>query len=205
MSHRKFTRAASAAIALALAVGLAACSNDDLAQQYQSGDNKGYIAGQFQVQEYHGSGRPPVVKYSGTLDDGKSVTYADYAGKVTVVNFWYAGCAPCRQEAGQLEKSYRGFAGKDVAFLGVNTYDQAATAQSFASAHGVTYPSIIDVGSKSATSAFADIVPLSATPVTVVLDAQGRPTARIIGEIQDASILSALIQTALTESANGTS
>lgn len=197
MNRRMMTRAASAVLALALATGLAACSNDSLANQYRAGDNKGYIAGDFQVKEFTPADRPAAVKFSGILDDGTAVTNADYAGRVTVVNFWYAACAPCRQEATQLEKAYQQFAGKNVAFLGVNTYDQAATAQAFAADHGITYPSIIDADTKSATSAFADIVPLSATPSTVVLDAQGRPTARIIGELPSSTILATLVQDAL--------
>jgi peroxiredoxin len=195
--RKNWTRVASVLVAVALAGSLAACSNDSLAQQYQSGDNKGYIAGDFAVKEYTPKDRPAAVDFSGTLADGKKVTAADYKGKVTVVNFWYANCAPCRQEAPQLEKSYKQFAGQPVEFLGVNTYDQAATADAFAVAHKVTYPSIIDADTKTATAAFAGIVPLSSTPSTVVLDAEGRPAARIIGELPDASILSTLIQDAL--------
>jgi peroxiredoxin len=195
--RKNLVRAASALVAVALAGSLAACSNDSLANQYRSGDNKGYIAGDFAVKEYTPANRPAAVAFSGTLADGKKVSAADYKGKVTVVNFWYANCAPCRQEAGQLEKSYKEFAGQPVEFLGVNTYDQAATADAFAVAHKVSYPSIIDADTKTATAAFAGIVPLSSTPSTVVLDKQGRPAARIIGELPDASILSTLIQDAL--------
>jgi len=195
--RKSIVRAASVLVAVALAGSLAACSNDSLANQYRAGDNKGYIAGDFAVKEYTPQNRPAAVDFTGSLADGTKVSAADYKGKVTVVNFWYANCAPCRQEAPQLEKSYKEFAGQPVAFLGVNTYDQAATAQSFAADHGVTYPSIIDADTKSATAAFAGIIPLSSTPSTVVLDRQGRPAARIIGELPDASILATLIQDAL--------
>ena len=193
------TRIGALALAASLVLSLAACSNDPLTSQYRAGDNKGYIAGDFATYEYTDADRPAAVKYSGTLDTGKKVTNADYAGKVTVVNFWYAACAPCRQEAAQLEKAYQSFEGQDVAFLGVNTYDQPETAQAFAKAHDVTYPSIIDVnGGKSATLAFGKVgVPLSATPTTIVLGKDGRPTARIIGELQSATILESLIRTAL--------
>jgi thiol-disulfide isomerase/thioredoxin len=200
---RNALKVASAfAAAVILAASLTACSgaNDDLAQQYRAGNDKGYISGDFQWKEYAPGDRPAAVDFSGTLDDGAAVSSTDYAGKVTVVNFWYAECAPCRQEAPLLEKAYQQFAGQDVAFLGVNTYNQAATARSFATEFDVTYPSVIDVDTKAVTAAFASIVPLSATPSTVVLGKDGRPTARIVGALPDASILTSLIKTALGES-----
>ncbi|UUT34810.1 TlpA family protein disulfide reductase [Microbacterium elymi] len=196
-----FKVAASVAAAVILAAGLTACTggNDDLAAQYRAGTDKGYIAGDFRVKEYGQNDRPAAIAFAGTLEDGKKVSAADYAGTVTVVNFWYSSCAPCRQEAPLLEKAAQQFEGRDVAFLGVNTYDQAATAASFAKEFGVTYPSVIDVDTKSVTASFADVVPLSATPSTVVLGKDGRPTARIIGALPDASILTSLITTALDE------
>jgi len=38
-------------VALSVVAGLAACSNDPLAEEYRSGDNKGYVAGKFKVVE----------------------------------------------------------------------------------------------------------------------------------------------------------
>lgn len=191
-------RMAAAVAAAGIVVSLAACSADDsLASQYRAGDNKGYIAGAFAVKEYSLDQRPEAVTFRGTLEDGSTVTSKDYAGKVLVVNFWYAQCAPCRQEAPRLEQSYQQFQGQPVAFLGVNIYDQAATAIAFDQAHHITYPSVIDVDDKTVTAAFADLVPLQSTPVTVILDKQGRPAARIIGELPAPSILSTLVQDAL--------
>jgi thiol-disulfide isomerase/thioredoxin len=199
---RRTTKAvASLAAALLLTAGLAACSggNGDLAQQYRDGDSKGYIAADFAVHEYKPGEQPRAVSFEGTLDDGTDVSSKTYAGKVTVVNFWWAACAPCREEAPVLKKADAAF-GDDVAFLGVNTYDQAATSESFAKEFGIAYPSVIDVDTKSVTTAFAGVVPLSATPSTVILGKDGRPTARIVGAIPDASILESLIKTALGES-----
>jgi peroxiredoxin len=197
MSRFRMKAVAAIALAGALVAGLAACSEDPLAAQYRAGDNKGYIAGDLKVTEFDSSNQPKAVAFDGVLDSGEKVSSSDYGGKVTVVNFWYAGCAPCRQEAAQLEKAYQSFSGQDVAFLGVNTYDQAATSRSFAKAHDVTYPSVIDADDKTVTAAFAGIVPLGATPSTVVIGKDGRPTARIIGELPSASILTTLIQDAL--------
>lgn len=197
MKTFRLRAAASFVLAGALVAGLAACSNDPLASQYRAGDNKGYIAGDFAWKEYDAANQPRAVTFSGVLDSGAKVTSADYAGKVVVINFWYAGCAPCRQEAPLLEKVYKSFAGEDVEFLGVNTYDQAETAQAFAKAHGVTYPSVMDADTKTVTAALVGVVPAGATPSTVIIGKDGRPTSRIVGEIESASILKSLVQGAL--------
>ncbi|HWL76747.1 TlpA disulfide reductase family protein [Microbacterium sp.] len=191
---------ASAFLSLALAGGLAACANDPLAEQYRAGDNKGYIAGDFRVQEIPADQRTDPVEFEGTLETGDRVSSDDFAGKVLVVNFWYAACGPCRAEAGDLEKAHTTFEGDDVAFLGINTSDSPEAAAAFAETWGVTYPSVIAADDGAVKLAFADKTPIQATPTTLVLDRQGRVAARVIGQLPDASILTALVRTALEES-----
>ena len=193
-------RAASALVALSLVAGLAACSNDPLAEEYRSGDNKGYVAGQFKVVEIPEEERGEPIEFEGTTDSGLTVTSADYAGEVLVVNFWYAGCGPCRAEAKYLEQVAREYDGKGASFLGLNIYDQPATATSFARTYDVTYPSLIAIDDAKLKLAFAEAAPLSATPVTLVLDREGRVAARIISQLEDASILSTLVRETLAES-----
>jgi hypothetical protein len=48
--------------------------------------------------------------------------------------------------------------------------------------------------------AFSSNVPPNAVPTTVVLDAQGRVAARILGQLTDPSILETLIQDISAES-----
>jgi len=200
--RRILSVATAAAAALALVVGLAACSADPLADQYRAGDNKGYIAANgFQTQEIAPDQRGEPVVFSGTLDNGSTATSADYAGKVLVVNFWYATCGPCIVEAPRLEQAYQSFQGQDVAFVGVNTYDQPATALSFARDNDVSYSSLMAVSDAELKLAFADKTPINATPTTLVLDRQGRVAARVIGELPEASILEAMVQTVVAESA----
>lgn len=196
----RLARAASAAVAVALMVGLAACSNDALADQYREGSNKGYIgADGLQVVEVPEDQRSEPVVFTGVTESGDTVTSEDVAGDVLVVNFWYAACGPCIVEAPRLEESYQDVAGDDVTFLGINTYDQAATAAAFARDNGVTYPSLLAVDDTALKLAFANATPLSATPTTLVLDTEGRVAARIVGELGDASILTTLVRDALAE------
>lgn len=192
--------AASALVALSLVAALAACANDPLAEQYRSGDEKGYIAGDQRIIEIPVAERGEPVVFEGTTETGDRVASGDFAGDVLVVNFWYAACGPCRVEAAELEDAYQSFAGDAVSFLGVNTQDSASVATAFAETYGVTYPSALAAQDGALKLAFAQATPLTATPVTLVLDKEGRVAARIIGELPDASILEALVRDALEES-----
>jgi peroxiredoxin len=200
MTGRIVQRAAAALVAAGLMAGLAACSADPLAEQYRAGDNKGFIAANgFQTKEIAPADRDDPVQFTGDTERGDTVSSADYAGKVLVVNFWYAACGPCRAEAGELEKANASFAGQDVAFLGINTSDSAAAASAFAEKYGVTYDSVLAAEDGAVKLAFADRTPLNATPTTLVLDKQGRVAARIIGQLDEASILESLVRTVLEE------
>ncbi|MET0782296.1 MAG: TlpA disulfide reductase family protein [Microbacterium sp.] len=192
--------AAVALVAGAIVLSLAGCSNDPLAEQYRAGDNKGYIAGDFAVVEIPADERGEPVVFAATTETGDDVASEDYLGDVLVVNFWYAACGPCRAEAADLEEAYGAFAGEDVAFLGINTIDSAEAAAAFAATYGITYPSAIASETPSIKLAFAERTPIQATPTTLVLDAEGRVAARIIGQLPDDSILTALVRDTLAES-----
>ncbi|WP_230673382.1 TlpA family protein disulfide reductase [Rathayibacter sp. Leaf248] len=189
-----------AATALALVAGavLTGCTQDPLADQYRSGSNKGYISGDGTVTEIAAADRSDPIVFSGTDENGEAIDSDDLAGRVVVVNFWYASCAPCRAEAADLESVNAEFDGQDVSFVGVNVRDQAPQAAAFAKTYGITYPSIVDVDG-SAQLAFSGKVPPNAVPTTLVLDREGRVASRILGQLQEASILSTLVGDTLAE------
>jgi thiol-disulfide isomerase/thioredoxin len=130
---------------------------------------------------------------------GGTFSSADYAGQILVVNFWYAGCPPCRLEAPDLEALHQEFRDEGVVFIGVNILDQAPTALAFADEFGVTYPSIMDTNQGSVRLAFAGQVAPNAVPTTVVLDQQSRVAARISGLLTDPDVLAELIRDVQTE------
>jgi len=182
-----------------LAVALVGCAEDPQLGAYNDGSGKGYLSGDGRVTEFPADSRQPAAEWEGVTDSGAAVSSADSLGDVTVLNFWYAECAPCRAEAADLEAVSRDFADQGVVFLGVNLRDQAPTARAFAEEFGVTYPSVIDTNDANVQLAFAATVPARSVPTTVVLDAEGRVAARILGQLQSASILESIIQDTIDE------
>ena len=182
-------------------LALTACSgNDDLQAQWNEASDKGYIEGDGSTLSIAPADRTEPVKYEGETEQGTRLTSDDIAGQVTVVNFWYAGCAPCRAEAPDLVEAYDEFEPEGVEFVGVNTRDQVAQAVQFAEQFEIEYPSIMDAAEGRAVQrAFAGQVPLNAVPTTLILDAEGRVAHRILGQIAGASQLRTLINETLAE------
>jgi len=180
-------------------VALAGCTSDPLAEQYADGSSEGYITGDGAYTEIPADDRGAVIEYSGTTDAGDEVSNEDFAGQVYVVNFWYAGCPPCRLEAPDLKAASEEY--PDVPFLGVNIFDTAENAITFETKYGIEYPSIIDVQTNSVQLAFAGqgAVAPNAVPTTLIIDREGRVAGRISGLIRDKSILTAMIDTVVTE------
>ena len=193
--YARFARSSITGIALAAAsvIALSGCASDPLAEQYREGSGKGFISGDGTVSEFPAAERGEPIEFGGTTIDGETFDSAEVAGEVTVVNFWYAGCAPCRAEAPMLQEVFEEYEGEGATFVGVNVRDQAATAASFEEDYGITYPSILDVNDGDVQFAFAGDVPPAAVPTTIVLDKQGRVAARILGQLTDASILDTIV------------
>ena len=203
MKLRRVGRLAAATLGVSLAVGLAACSSspDTLSQQWEDASDKGYIAGDGSTTSIAPEARTEAVEFEGTGENGDPISSADFAGHVTVVNFWYAGCAPCRAEAPDLIAAYDEFDDQDVKFLGVNTRDGEAVSRGFTEEFGIEYDSILDtVGDRGVQRAFAGKIPLNAVPTTLVLDTEGRVAHRVLGQIAGESQLRTLISETLDES-----
>lgn len=187
-------RVTAVVIATAVLVLATGCSSSE----DELGDSGGsYVSGDGTVSEFAIDDRGEPIEFTGETDTDATVTAEQYRGQVLVVNFWYAACPPCRVEAPWLEELSQQFADDGVQFLGVNIRDGKATAQTFATSFGITYPSVIDTDG-AVTLAFTGLASPTAVPTTIVLDRQGRPAGRIVGLI-DKSVLESLIEAALEE------
>lgn len=120
-------------------------------------------------------------------EPGTTVSLADLAGQVVVVNVWGSWCAPCRDEADDLVRVAAETEADGVRFLGIDFRDQRSAGADFARDFGLTYPSIFDPPGRTL-FALGD-VPRSATPLTVVLDRQHRVAAVFLRELLDRDLL----------------
>ena len=198
VANKRLRGALAAALAVALSFSVSGCANDSLADQFKAGGNKNYIAGDGTVSEFAEANRGKPVSWAGPTESGGILKSDQLTGVVVVMNYWYAGCAPCRAEAPDLVEVNKMFVGKNVQFVGVNVRDSAATALAFDRTFNITWPSILDSQSGSVLLAFTGLVTPQAVPTTLVIDKKGRVAARVLGQVE-VSTLKALIQRVVDE------
>lgn len=141
--------------------------------------------------------RVPVPVVSGVDLDGKPLALADYPGQVLVLNVWGSWCGPCRAEAPDLAKVSNATHGDGAQFIGIDVRDNPAAAKSFERRFGIEYPSFDDQSSQVLTQ-FTGLVPITAVPSTIFVDADGLIAARVIGRI-DRTTLQGLVDDLLNE------
>ena len=170
-------KAAFGGVLLVVGLVLSGCAaeSDALAEQYRAGTGQNYISGDGALTVVAPESRDEGIAFQGPLDVGGTCSSDDYEGQIMVVNFWYAGCPPCRLEAPDLEALHQEFLDEAVVFIGVNILDQAPTALAFADEFGVTYPSIMDTNDGSVRLAFSGQVAPNAVPTTVVVEEPVNP------------------------------
>ncbi|MGO4256498.1 TlpA disulfide reductase family protein [Marmoricola sp. RAF53] len=199
MSTRRRTAAFLAALVAtgALAAG---CGSD-----VGSNGGSGYVDGNGVITRLAVADRKTPGAVTGeTLEGAKVDLASDYAGKVVVVNVWGSWCPPCRAEADDLAKAANELAPQGVVFLGINTRDNSRdNALSFQKKRKVPYPSIFDPGGRSLLAFHGTLTP-NAIPSTVVIDAQGRVAASILGEVPSAQTLVDLVSDVVKDSGTGT-
>lgn len=169
------------AVGAVAAVTLSSCAASQGGGNGTDGSDTRYVAGDGSTQVLTGKARKPAPAITGTDLDGGKVSLAQYRGKVVVLNFWASWCAPCRAESPTLEALYEKHKKSGTQFLGVNIKDDRTAARAFVRKQKIAYPSVYDQSGEVALG-FRDTVPPKAIPSTIVVDAKGRVSGRIIGE-----------------------
>ncbi len=185
-----------AAAALAATVLLAGCSTTGADEPVRGADQQGYVGSGGALTRIDPDQRTAAPTLTGPqLGSDKTVSTADYAGKVLVLNVWGSWCPPCRAEAKDLQAASVATRA-DAQFVGINTRDFAPAApEAFLRAQGITYPSIFDPSGKTLLQ-LGGQVPPSAIPSTLVLDRQGRVAIRALGPVSKTTLTEMVSQVA---------
>jgi peroxiredoxin len=115
--------------------------------------------------------------------EGKTVALEQFRGKTLVLNVWATWCPPCRQEMPELIKGYESYSKQGVAFLGVDTTEEAPIVRAYLAARDVPYAQALDSDKR-----FSEKYDVQAFPTTYVIDPQGILRARYIDVLASAQL-----------------
>ena len=122
----------------------------------------------------------------------KEQPFAQWKGKVLVVNFWATWCEPCREEMPRFMKLQQEFGGSGLQFVGI-AIDQADKVRQFASEIQLNYPALIGgYGALELSKSLGN--QFGALPFTVVADREGRIIYSQLGPLKDAKLRSIIHQ-----------
>ncbi|CAB4721358.1 MAG: redoxin domain-containing protein [Actinobacteria bacterium] len=183
-----------AALVVLLVAGLMALTG---CTELQGTGDKGYVTGDGAVEQLPVAERESPVELSGDTIDGGTVDLADFRGAPVVVTVWGSWCGPCRAEAPEVAGAADDLEGT-AQFVGIVLRDDPDAAQAFATASGFDFPSIDSPGGE-ALLRFPGALGPRTIPAFVVLDAQGRIAASIIGQLPSRLTLTELVEEVAAE------
>lgn len=119
----------------------------------------------------------PAPDFTLDLYGGGTFTLSEQRGRIIVVNFWGSWCAPCRDEAPDLQAAHDRFAEHGVMVVGVGFRDTERAARQFIDELAITYPNGNDTGLK-----ITEDYHVSGAPETYIIDRDGNIAAFYIGQ-----------------------
>jgi len=168
----------------------------------QGTGDKGYVSGAGEVVQVAQDNRDEPVALTGRDLEGERLSTADWRGKPVVAVVWGSWCAPCRAEAPDVVAAAREV-GDRAQFVGINIRDASPEqARSFVRTFDVPYPSYYSPDGE-AMLAFSGTLTPNSIPSFVVLDAEGRVAASIIGELPSRTTLVEVVEEVVAETRDG--
>jgi thiol-disulfide isomerase/thioredoxin len=144
--------------------------------------DKGYVTGDGVVSQVALDDRDSPVALRADDLDGNEISLADYRGKPLVVVVWGSWCVECREEQSEVNRAAEELEGT-AEFVGLDVRESSVdSAIAYERSFDVPYPSI-DGNDGQALKAFTGTLAPYTVPAFVVLDAEGRIAASIIGKL----------------------
>jgi thiol-disulfide isomerase/thioredoxin len=157
--------------------------------------NQGFVSGAGTVNVIAPADRLAAPPVRGRSLTGAQVSLGREGGSVVVINVWGSWCPPCRSEAPALAAAARRLAPQGVRFVGIDVRDSLAQARAFTAKVGTPYPSIFDQRGETLLG-FRKSLPPDAIPSTLVIDARGRVAARVLGPVNETTLVDLVHQVA---------
>ncbi len=112
------------------------------------------------------------------LDDleGRATSLASFRGRIIFLNLWASWCPPCRDEMPAFQQLQDSEASNGFVVIGVDQGESEESVRPFLETHTITYPMFLD-----ANETLSDAFQADQLPLTIVFDAQGRETDRLLG------------------------
>jgi len=111
-----------------------------------------------------------------TTDSGRTITAADFGGRLLVLNFWASWCQPCVEEVPSLDQFAKDMAGDGVVVLGVSMDTNPKAYHDFLSRSHISFLTARDPDAKIS----ADYGTFK-YPESYIIDTKGKVVQKIIG------------------------
>jgi len=111
-----------------------------------------------------------------TADNGRTVTTANFGGRLLVLNFWATWCQPCVEEVPSLDQFAKEMAGSGVVVLGVSVDKNPKLYEDFLARTRVSFMTARDPDARIS----ADYGTFK-YPESYIIDSKGKVIQKIIG------------------------
>jgi len=120
---------------------------------------------------------PKAYNFTLTTLEGKTVTLADYKGKVLILDMWDTWCPPCRAEIPHFVELYKQYKSSGLDILGVAFGREGeAAVRKFVADFNINYTSAL--ANQDLMNGYG---PVNSIPTTFIIDQYGRIYQKYIG------------------------